>query len=191
MSLGALRAPSLAPLLDPAHPYHVRAAFVVALPCWLWGCGAAPVPLVPAVTETACAGLVQCVEACNEGSTSACNEAGRAYELGQGVPRSGVNANTYYRRACDLGDPAGCYNAGYLLESGQAGRRDVGCALALYRQACEAGHPRSCLSAGLILRDGAAEVTPDAQRAAEYLRKACDAGNPTACQESAKAPKTP
>lgn len=128
----------------------------------------------------------QCVVACSSGASDACNEAGRAYEMGLGVTKSGVAANTYYRKACDLGDPAGCYNAGYLLENGLAGRRDVGCALALYRSACDAGHTQSCSSAAQIYRFGAPEVPADNALAAEYFRKACDAGSTKACAQLEK-----
>lgn len=130
--------------------------------------------------------LEQCVVACANGSTESCNEAGRAYELGVGVGKSGMAANTYYRKACDLGDATGCYNAGYLLENGLAGRRDIGCALALYRLACGAGHTQGCLSAGHIYREGAPEVPRDKAQAVEHFRKACDAGNTSGCQQVEK-----
>lgn len=170
----------------------MRFAVLLALPLVAAACGG-PTAGRPATAVVASAGagcregeVEQCVVACSNGASDACNEAGRAYEMGMGVTRSGVAANTYYRKACDLGDPVGCYNAGYLLENGLAGRRDVGCALALYRHACDAGHMQSCTSAAQIYRLGAPEVPADKLRATEYLRKACDAGSTKACDQLGK-----
>jgi len=133
-----------------------------------------------------------CTVACSYNAASACNEAGRAYELGVGVTRSTVAANTFYRKACDLGDYNGCYNAAYLLEHGIAGRHDPGCALALYRRACDEGsHPMSCMSVGIIYRAGAVDVPRDEARAIAAFRKACDAGHTAACAELAKTTPLP
>lgn len=111
---------------------------------------------------------------------------GRTYELGNGVARSGVAANTYYRKACDLGDVNGCYNAAYLLENGLAGRRDAGCALALYRRACDEGkHAMSCMSAGQLYKRGR-DVPRDDARAREAFERACAAGHSAACGELSK-----
>lgn len=166
----------------------MRHAVMVVLVLLLPACGGPAARPATEIVASAGAGcregeVEQCVVACSNGASDACNEAGRAYEMGVGVIKSGVAANTYYRKACDLGDPAGCYNAGYLLENGMAGRRDVGCALALYRHACDAGHAQSCLGAAEIYRIGAPEVLADKALAAEFLRKACGAGSTKACNK--------
>jgi TPR repeat protein len=150
------------------------------------GCSSAPAaPRPPAIASLdACLGgdLETCIAHCEAGASAGCNEAGRAYELGISVPRSGVTANGYYHRACDLGDVKGCYNAGYLLETGLAGRRDPGCAVALYRMACDAGDARSCMSAGFAYKAGV-DVPRDVERAAEAFRKACDVGHDAGCTQ--------
>jgi TPR repeat protein len=128
-----------------------------------------------------------CEVQCSDNVASACNEAGRSYELGNGVARSGVAANTFYRKACDLGDATGCYNAAYLLEHGLAGRRDAGCALALYRRACDgSNHAASCLNAGMIWKAGDEEVPRDEERARAAFERACAAGHNGACAELKK-----
>lgn len=152
----------------------------------------APKPTAPSASAEVISGakadcregnVEACHVACSNNVASACNEAGRSYELGIGVTRSGVAANTFYRKACDLGEINGCYNAAYLLETGGAGRRDVGCALALYRLACEQGnHGQSCLNIGLIYKSGI-DVPRDEDRAREAFKRACDAGHAGGCMQ--------
>ena len=169
-------------------------ALIVVLPLLLVAC--APEPAAPSASAEIVSGakvgcgegnLEACEVACANNDPAGCNEIGRSYELGLGVAKSGVAANTFYRKACDLGDANGCYNAAYLLEHGLAGRFDAGCALALYRRACdEAKHAASCMSAGQIYKSGAIEVPRDEARAKEAFQRACEAGHAAACAELAK-----
>jgi len=172
----------------------MRAALLSAVAVVLIACSPQPAAPSSASAEVVAGARVDCGEgnveachvACSNNVASACNEAGRSYELGNGVARSGIAANTFYRKACDLGDANGCYNAAYLLENGLAGRQDAGCALALYRRACEEWkHAASCMGAGKLYK-GTFGVPRDDARSREAFERACAAGHNAACAELAK-----
>jgi hypothetical protein len=55
-----------------------------------------------------CSTAVECLQACDDGSSAACFALGSMYDSGIGVATDKVKAGTFYKRACDLGHAQAC-----------------------------------------------------------------------------------
>ena len=81
-------------------------------------------------------------EACARGVAVRCVEAGRAYQLGVGVPRDESKAAELFKQACDRGDENGCLELAHLVLWGRA---DAGIsAKELYEPHCGNGVGKGC-----------------------------------------------
>jgi TPR repeat protein len=106
----------------------------------LVGCAERPA----AVSAPACDGAHFCEQACQNGDSAACIEAGRLYEYGHAGPRDPARALRLYERSCALENGAGCYNAAINREVGRGCVRDERRAAIFYREACNLGSRGAC-----------------------------------------------
>jgi len=149
------------------------------------GCATAPEgprPAGPAPDPGALGGR------CARGFPADCRTLGRAYLLGEGVPRDDRLAAGLLIQSCELGDPAGCADLGVLYAIGRALPQSDERAVALSRRACEQGSALACSNQGALLAEGVAPL-PDEDRSApadegrilRLFRTSCDAGVPEGC----------
>jgi TPR repeat protein len=76
------------------------------------------------------------------------------YREGQGLPRDGAKARTWYARAAARGLASAQYNLGQMYRTGDGVTRDASLAALWYRQAAERGHPRAQDHLGLMYAGG-------------------------------------
>jgi len=78
-----------------------------------------------------------CAAAAQAGNSSAQASLGWAYERGDGMPQSFVEAAKWYRKSADSGNPLGEANLGLLYEEGRGVQEDWIEAAKLYQQAAD------------------------------------------------------
>ncbi len=103
--------------------------------------------------------LPRYASACDAGHNLACVRLATIYELGRGVQRDAVKAETYYRQACTGGDWSSCYHLGHLLESPSRGSTvDLTQARLAYERACSGNELRACRRLTMLLAQEQAPV---------------------------------
>jgi len=123
-------------------------------------------------------------QACNGEDLTACNNLGRAFELGEGRAQSRPIAAILFEQACEGGIGDGCSNLGRLklIANSQAVRRE---AESLQDRACDMGSLAGCTelaSAMLKTRD----EDDDPERVEALLRFSCDGGYDDGCSALGK-----
>ena len=137
---GALGKGPLATWLSPADPAPEIAAPVDNRPSE---------SIDPEATRRA---LPRYASACDAGHNLACVRLATIYELGRGVQKDTVKAETYYRQACTGGDWSSCYHLGHLLESPSHGSKvDRSEARLAYERACSGNEARACRRLTVLL----------------------------------------
>lgn len=79
---------------------------------------------------------------------------GKAYEDGNGVPQSDVQAMKWYRAAADLGNSTAQDDVGLMFRFGRGVEHDKGEALKWYRKAAKQEHPNAMFNLGAAYYNG-------------------------------------
>jgi TPR repeat protein len=119
-------------------------------------------------------------QACEAGTTVACENLASMYENGYGVLKDPIRATTLYEQACDGGKASGCVKAGVNYVNGDGVPKDPARAAVLFKRACDAGSAVACLNLGIQYKIGNG-VARDSIRAATLYKQSCDGGHAWAC----------
>ncbi|MGA3162225.1 MAG: serine/threonine-protein kinase [Terracidiphilus sp.] len=119
-------------------------------------------------------------KACTGGNGEACKDLGNMYHDGNGAPKDGLRAASFYSMACDVHYALGCTNLGVMYHIGDSVAQNDVRAADLYSKACDAGDGVGCANLGNSYWNGKG-VSQDDTRAAMLYSRACDTGNGAAC----------
>jgi|GEM_PF-696478 len=117
---------------------------------------------------------------CDAGNGEGCFDAGRMYELGQGVKPSASMAARYYESSCYNEYADGCARAGLLFNGRDGVAQDYDKAFKLLRFGCDFGSVESCSNLGFMYDLGRG-VAQDRAKAREYYLDACNRGYAQGC----------
>ena len=128
--------------------------------------------------------------ACDAGHNLACVRLATIYELGRGVQKDTVKAETYYRQACTGGDWSSCYHLGHLLESPSHGSKvDRSEARLAYERACSGNELRACRRLTVLLaQEQAPAVSKTGEPADDAIATAAMAAGSLPAGDLAQAP---
>jgi len=112
-------------------------------------------------------------------------ELGRAYHLGQGVPKDFVKAANLYRQAAAQGNAKAMYNLGYIYHHAQGVPQDDVTAQKWFQQAADKGLPAAELEVGLAYFHGDGGLKQDFAAAAKWLFLAAQPTTPQPQQSMA------
>jgi TPR repeat protein len=135
--------------------------------------------------------LAYAERACDGGCTPGCADAGKIYQLGNGVTKDSVKANSLFKRGCDgmkphTGWDSNCSAYGANLQHGEGVAINATEAAGYYKRSCDvAGNAYACDSLGQLAQTGAAGYPADINVAAKYTGKACSAGMQAPCTQLA------
>ena len=100
---------------------------------------------------------------------------GVAYDVGEGVVRSGTDAARWYTRAARLGNVNAMFNLGVTYDAGSDVPKDANAAIVWYSRAADRRYARAEYNLGLIYEDGTG--TPkDRDRAIQWFTRAAADG---------------
>jgi TPR repeat protein len=119
-----------------------------------------------------------------KGDASAQFALGKAYEEGNGVPKSDESAVKWYRKAADQGNAPAETSLGIMYRLGQGVNRDKEEAVRWYRKAAKQGNPQAMFNLGVSYYNGDG-VSSDPNLAYAWFLLAQDAGN-TAADDAVK-----
>ncbi len=175
---GALGMGPLAPWLSPPEQASDLAATVDSRPSE---------SIDPEATRRA---LPRYASACDAGHNLACVRLATIYELGRGVQKDTVKAETYYRQACTGGDWSSCYHLGHLLESPSHGSKvDRSEARLAYERACSGNELRACRRLTVLLaQEQAPAVSGETQLGGEAVATAAVGAGTRPVDELSRAP---
>ena len=123
-------------------------------------------------------------QACDRGELDMCLQIGKAYVLGEGVPKDKARGVQYLTKGCDGNLPAACTRLGVtLLMHGPVSAEDLVRGVASVKKGCDNKDGDACaflgtVSAGLIRIEG---LPSNEQLAKDYYKKACDYGHQQSC----------
>jgi len=118
-------------------------------------------------------------KAADLGNSSAQNELGRLYQLGQGVPKDYAKAVDLFRKAADQGNALAQANLGSMYERGLGVQTDLTQAFQWYAKSAALGNSAGETRLGFMYESGSG-VQKDPAQAAQWYRKGADQGNPRA-----------
>lgn len=123
-------------------------------------------------------------QACERGELDMCLQIGKAYVLGEGVPKDKARGLQYLNKGCDGNVAAACTRLGVtLLMHGPVTPEDLVKGVASVRKGCDNKDGEGCsflgtISAGLIRIEG---LERNEALARDYYKKACDYGHQQSC----------
>ena len=123
-------------------------------------------------------------QACDRGELDMCLQIGKAYVLGEGMPRDKARGVQYLTKGCDGNLAAACTRLGVtLLMHGPVTPEDLLKGIASVKKGCDNKDGEACaflgtVSMGLIKIEG---VPRNEQRAKDYYKQACDYGHQQSC----------
>lgn len=125
------------------------------------------------VTKDVTKALLIYENACEKGSSGACNNAGLAWKTTRPEAVSNYSrAADFFLKACQGGHKNGCFNLSLLyLQGSNAVPKDMAKAVDFAVKSCDLSHPYGCANAArmYLLGDG---VEADATKAEELKKKA-------------------
>jgi TPR repeat protein len=116
--------------------------------------------------------------ACTGGDAEGCWTLGRMANEGIGLPKSEIDAKSYFKLACDGGARFGCVSYAKTLDRGTPD--DAARSAALLRSACDHGYSASCAALGAAYLTGRG-VPRDTATALTLLQRACDGTDRGSC----------
>ena len=123
-------------------------------------------------------------QACDRGELDMCFQIGKAYVLGEGVPKDKTRGLQYLTKGCDGNVAQACTRLGVtLLMQGTGSAEDLVRGVASVKKGCDNKDGEACfflgtISAGLIRIQG---LERNEQRAKDYYKQACDYGHQQSC----------
>jgi TPR repeat protein len=120
--------------------------------------------------------------ACDGGDAKGCDDLGKSYEAGRGVPEDRERALALYQKACDGGYAIGCDDVGRMYHLGIGVVVDDTRARALFTKACDGGVATGCRRVGEMFWRGTG-VAKDDSRAVALYKQACDGGDAEGCDD--------
>ena len=108
---------------------------------------------------------------------------GRAYLLGEGVPRDPVRALTELTQAADSQNPQALLLLGSMHQQGQGTAVNLPQSLAFFRRSAELGEPAAMTMLGNLHQTGLAGAARDPALALDWYRKAAALGDATATKQ--------
>ena len=111
-------------------------------------------------------------KAAEQGSRDAVRFVAFFYENGIGAEPSDDVAFEWYGKAAEDGDTRAMVRLARCYEEGRGTKKDTIVALDMYRRASDLGESKADLVLGRIYSEGSDMITPDLQKAHDYLRKA-------------------
>ena len=108
---------------------------------------------------------------------------GRAYLLGEGVPRDPVRALTELTQAADSQNPQALLLLGSMHQQGQGTAVNLPQSLAFFRRSAELGEPAAMTMLGNLHQTGLAGAARDPVLALDWYRKAAALGDATATKQ--------
>jgi TPR repeat protein len=111
------------------------------------------------------------------GNAMAEYQLGRAYQLGQGVPRDYAKAAAFYRQAAAQGNAKSMFNLGYIYLHGQGVPRDAATAHQWFQKSADQGLAAGELQIGLSYYFGDNGLKQDYVAAAQWLQQAAEQEN--------------
>lgn len=128
------------------------------------------------------------VRGCDQGSSWACQGAGRMTKFGQGTHPDPARGQQLFERSyklatagCMANDAWECRVVGVALLRGDGAAKDSTAGYAKLQRACDLGSPEACGEVGEQLALGAAGVHKDPVQARKYLELGCNRGSGVAC----------
>lgn len=119
------------------------------------------------------------IEAAEAGDVSAQFRLGMAYAKGEGVPKDGVEAAIWFRRAAEQGHAAAQYSLGVMYDKGRGVPQDYAVAAKWYGRASEQGHISAQYNLGIMYGNGQG-VPQDYAEAVKWFRRAAEQGDASA-----------